>query len=290
MSQFADAARNPVERPSVALEGFYTVQRLMDPVILIGLDAAAQPANFGYAVGSLACSEVRILQAGCLSDSALSDICSAVSRATHCVIAVDAPLGWPSMLSGQLIGHSAGMALAASKDRMFKRLTDQRLIDRLEQRPLEVAADKIARASHTALQVIEQVRLRSGRPLDLLWSPSDLRSGVIEVYPAATLKSRGLPNSKYKRPEQRAQRVAIANALSTTVEGIHQHLDAKADVFDAVLCLVAASDFVAGHCMPPDPSELHQAKREGWIWVSGSNRDSSAGRGSRSAASEGNAS
>ncbi len=35
---------------------------------------------------------------------------------------------------------------------------------------------------------------------------------------------------------------------------------------DAVLCVCAGLDFLAGHAVPPE--DLPLAKREGWIWVS----------------------
>lgn len=42
---------------------------------------------------------------------------------------------------------------------------------------------------------------------------------------------------------------------------------ANADVLDAILCMVATRDFLAGECAPPDETHFDQIKREGWIWV-----------------------
>lgn len=48
----------------------------------------------------------------------------------------------------------------------------------------------------------------------------------------------------------------------------HERVElANADVLDAILCMVAARDFLAGECAPPDETHFDQIKREGWIWV-----------------------
>jgi len=40
---------------------------------------------------------------------------------------------------------------------------------------------------------------------------------------------------------------------------------ANADVLDAAVCVLAASDFLQGWAMPPE--DHPRAEREGWIWV-----------------------
>ena len=39
----------------------------------------------------------------------------------------------------------------------------------------------------------------------------------------------------------------------------------NADALDAVVCLLAAMDFLGGYALPPDDRD--RAEREGWIWV-----------------------
>lgn len=39
----------------------------------------------------------------------------------------------------------------------------------------------------------------------------------------------------------------------------------NADLLDAIVCLVAAKDFLDGQTLAP--SDLNRAQREGWIWV-----------------------
>ena len=38
----------------------------------------------------------------------------------------------------------------------------------------------------------------------------------------------------------------------------------NANGLDAVICALAAADFVSGTVMPPD--DFHLARKEGWIW------------------------
>jgi hypothetical protein len=39
----------------------------------------------------------------------------------------------------------------------------------------------------------------------------------------------------------------------------------NADVLDAVVCLLAAADFLSGRAFPPTHPE--QSQQEGWIWL-----------------------
>ncbi len=41
--------------------------------------------------------------------------------------------------------------------------------------------------------------------------------------------------------------------------------EASADAFDAIVCLLAAKDFLDGGAIPP--TDLTIAEKEGWIWV-----------------------
>ncbi len=239
-----------------------------DPVTLIGLDAASQPKNFGFAVGTAIEGRLVLESAGCLDQpGAIESIARAITRRPRCVIAVDAPLGWPALLGKALAEHRAGQSLKFGKDDIFKRVTDRRIAERLKQHPLEVAADKIARAAHSALDVLTKLRLATALPLQLLWPGESDASGVIEVYPAATLRAFGLPNSGYKEPKDVARRQELANAIAVSVSGIHGLVHSKADVFDAALCAWSALGFLAGRCVPPSVEELDLAKHEGWIWA-----------------------
>jgi len=245
---------------------------------LIGIDAAAQRTKTGYAIASWEGSSARIQRSGVMDGAgvALRELIDPL-RAHTCLIAIDAPLGWPMGLREALATHSAGQRLSRMPDSMFSRASDQRL-RKLGHRPLEVGAALIARAAHGALSVLEELREASGQELPLIWQPSVAASGVIEVYPAATLKAHGHRSTGYKKPEQTTERREIAAALEPTIIGIAERSERGADEFDACLCLLAAMDFLDGSCAAPEPHELEAAQLEGWIWLRDDARDASDAR------------
>jgi len=241
-------------------------------MLLVGLDAASQRSSFGYAIGELTNGRIMLSHAGLLAakdepNAVARIIAPAIAKASHALIAVDAPLGWPKALAPALMGHSAGTHMVAQKDTLFARETDRAVRDAIKKKPLEVAADKIARATHTALEVLGELRRVTKKPLPLAWAKSFNGCAVIEVYPGATLKARGLADSGYKKPDakERKVRADIATALKHEMPDLAQLIDERADVFDACLCLIAARDFL--ECAVLEPTNLDVAQREGWIWV-----------------------
>ncbi len=119
-----------------------------------------------------------------------------------------------------------------------------------------------------ALRLLADVRKLSGHPIPLAWSPDIPGPAAIEVYPAATLTAHGLRASGYKTPRDEEQRSEILQGLGERVEiqpDLRDLLWSNADALDAVVCVLAGSDFLRGHALPPP--DLDEAKREGWIWV-----------------------
>jgi hypothetical protein len=172
-------------------------------------------------------------------------------------------------LSDALKNHIAGKPFADSKEITFRRLTERNL-RRSEfgrHAPLEVAADRIARAAHEALSVLDEIRRKTGLRFPLAWEPDFPQNAVIEVYPAASLKAHGLPFSSYKKPEQHENRAEIAKELSHRIQGLGSYCNGSADIFDAGLCLLSAADFLSGRAVPPPEADLETARQEGWIWV-----------------------
>ena len=239
-------------------------------MLLIGLDAASQLSNFGFAIGSVESDKVSIKEAGIIGDDeyAIEDmIANHLRDADRAVVAIDAPLGWPAALGNALVPHAAGDNLSVEKNSLFKRNTDKTVRSVTGKNPLEIGADKIARATHTALEVLNRLRKKSRLTLPLLWSTEFSGAGVIEVYPGATLKMHGAPSSAYKKPDEKAARDAIVKCVGGTIPDLKRYVSAKADVFDACLCVLAAHDFMMGSCRSPAQDELEDARKEGWIWV-----------------------
>jgi len=135
--------------------------------------------------------------------------------------------------------------------------------------PLEVAADRIARASHAALDALERLRRAIGASISLAWTEQFDGVAVIEVYPAATLRASGVVEMGYGRLENAKARVRIATALRHEISNLGEYVGRSPHVFDACLCLVAAKHFLDGCAMAPPEELIDAARKEGWIWVRG---------------------
>ena len=155
-----------------------------------------------------------------------------------------------------------------SADDMFRRDTDRFVQERFGQRPLDVGADRIARTAHAALTLLDRVRDATRQPIPLLWdSTRPFGVGAIEVYPAATLRARGIRFKGYKKPGQLGERNEIIAALSYRMQLAKvSDLRAEADMLDAAICVLAGADYLKGFAL--SPPDLASAQVEGWIWVS----------------------
>jgi predicted nuclease with RNAse H fold len=241
-------------------------------MLLVGLDAASQPENFGYAIGTLSqgridLADVNVLKSKHQPDALEAIVAPALQSAERALVAIDAPLGWPSKLGDTLSRHRAGEEIAAGKSVVFSRETDRIVEAKIGKRPLEIGADKIARAAHSALAALSRLRALTSREIPLAWAPSVDGVAAIEVYPGATLKARGIQDSGYKRLDAAGGDVRrrIAQTLEPELPVLARFIGAKADMFDACLCLIAAKDFLEADLLHPSDESL--ARREGWIWV-----------------------
>jgi predicted RNase H-like nuclease len=237
---------------------------------IIAIDSATQPAKTGLArahweAGQLTVTGTwrppdRAAQLACLTDW--------LGEGRDVLLAVDAPLGWPSGLADGLAGHRAGQPLGQPANALFRRTTDRAIQHRLGKRPMDVGADRIARTAHAALELLATLAEAAGVTIAPAWDPTAWQSpGVVEVYPAATLTALGLNASGYKGA-QTDERETLLTALAprlTISEADRRAAVASDHVMDAVISLIAAADFLAGLC--PGPEDAAQARREGWIWV-----------------------
>lgn len=234
-----------------------------------GIDHSTNPKLVGLALAVLDQTRAEVLEVRTGGSKAPSDVIAEwAQRHGRVLLALDAPLGWPMALDLALAGHQAGRPLGADANSLFRRATDDFVAADIGKRSLDVGADRIARTAHSALELIADLSRVLESSVELAWAP-DFNGGIaaIEVYPAATLKTYGLPSSKYKKTDQRDTRLSI-------VEGIEQRLALScereplldnADILDAVLCVLAAKDFLEGKCQLPQ--DINLAKKEGWIWL-----------------------
>jgi hypothetical protein len=233
-------------------------------VRVIGLDFATDEEKRGLATGvfedgqmtvrdARVCSEARTAQAK-IADFLKQDEGTAL-------LAIDAPLGWPLNMSMLLPSHHAGDLIGCNSDEFVSRVTDRWITTRVGKKPLNIGADLIAWTALEALRFLSLVEAR------LVWGPHwDCALGAIEVYPAATLKSWKIRFQKYKKHDHTPARREIVAALRAQMDlgADTTLLETNADALDAVVCLLAARDFLNGQA--PGPEQKATAEKEGWIW------------------------
>jgi len=197
-------------------------------------------------------------------------ISSWLRHASRALLALDAPLGWPRAMGENLLGHKAGVVVNAEPNAMFRRYTDTFIKQKLNKQPLDVGANLIARTAWFALDLVESIRKEVALPMPLAWSPDFAgKCAAIEVYPAATLESRGIASSGYKKLAEISRRKEILSLLDRELQFECARAEAIAtdDNLDSVLCLLAASDFLADKTYSPPVDNIDTIEKEGWIWV-----------------------
>jgi predicted RNase H-like nuclease len=241
--------------------------------VVVGVDCAIEEERTGIACGRIGedgTLELTRVTLGTAGESATATIVGFIDRAERYVVALDAPLGWPMGLGPTLATHRAGERVAAPADHVFRRETERFVHHELGKLPHEVGADRIARVAHAALELLDEIRKRSRKPLPLGERPG-AESCAIEVLPQATLLSRGITATGYKGMTTSSGNVRnkILERLSDEIElGVHRAvLIENPDLMDAVLCALAAADFAAGEALTPPNRE--RAAKEGWIWFRG---------------------
>ncbi len=237
---------------------------------IIGIDCVVDEGKIGIAIGEYddGICNLSPLPNRVNTKSVLELICGLINRSARTLLALDAPLGWPVALGNSLFNHSAGSEIKISPNLLFRRATDRFVKARLKKQPLDVGADRIARTAKAALDLLCQVRKQTNLPIPLVWNTDfDEEAGAIEVYPAGTLVSYGLPSSGYKKENQRAVRQQILRELASCINlcADLNFAEKNADVLDAIVCVLSGADFLGQKAYyPDDPIE---AVKEGWIWV-----------------------
>jgi hypothetical protein len=246
-----------------------------DPIRILGIDCATRPEKTGLAAGRLHRGELEVLRVS--PGKAASPLSWQVSRLfppaaaqEPVLLALDAPLGWPAAMGEHLGAHQAGRPLEVEPDLFFRRETDRAVRRMHGKTPLEVGADRIARTALAALKLLGELERLLGAPIRLARSPASWRHpAAIEVYPAGTLRANRLQAAGYKSPDTAELRSALLADLAG-IYGLHlgtwcHGLTGDPHAFDALICLLAAVDFLEGRAAaPPEDAPV---RREGWIWI-----------------------
>lgn len=236
----------------------------------VGVDLAADPARTGLAmIREEPDRNVVIVENVTLgvSDDDLIDEITAAEKT-----GVDVPFGWPRPFVERLVEHSAGvMAPPADtglewRRSMAMRRTDLVVRERFGLVPLSVATDRIAYPALRWSGV--EARLR-GIGIDC---PRNGAGRVCEVYPAAALRSWGLPHRGYKRDVARDVREHLVEALEETMpwlvwNGFRGEAIRSDDILDAVIAALVAREVAAGRTLTPAAGDADLALSEGWIHV-----------------------
>lgn len=241
---------------------------MMENCTIIGVDCATDPKNVGLACGFWQKERLRITDVTNGQIHVPEEIISTwISASETCLLAIDAPLGWPQDFGYTLAGHTAGMPLGAEPNQFFRRETDRFVQRTFGKVPLDVGADRIARTALSALKLLGALSEKRGGTIPLAWDADFTGIAAIEVYPAGTLKASGVQSSAYKRPDQRGTRRQLLAWLANEAklpEELSLPLE-DADALDAMLCVLTGADFLAGKAYPP--TDLTLAQKEGWIWI-----------------------
>jgi len=238
---------------------------------ITGIDCATDPSRVGLALGTAGATGVSLQEVvPCKSQNdVLTIVTNWIEHGSPIILALDAPLGWPRLLGNSLPKHRAGERLDGDPGYLFARATDLFIASKLKKAPLEVGANLIARTAHWALLFLCDLRERTGQELPLLWEQGRTStSGVIEVYPAASLRSGYLSNlPRYSRRNDSQARSQLVGWLSgeMDLQGLNEDLISSPHLLDAAVCVLAGGDFIACNCWPPQNNEL--ARKEGWIWT-----------------------
>lgn len=258
------------------------------PVYIIGIDCATQPGKVGLALARWDNGKTVVSEA-CNGGKLDDDLERILQRwlkpgSGPYLLALDAPLGWPNAMRDRLADHIAGRPFKSDgvgieqekrdRDTMFRRFTDLEIADVHGKTPLDVGADRIARTAYWTLTLIGKLGKIVGKEIPLAWStdlPEDC--SAIEVYPAVTMLSHKLQVQGYKQSGGEKIRAKCLGGLErklkgrVTVDDRCTDIAKQADVFDAVMCIVAAADFLDGLAVGPPDEERDRVRREGWIWV-----------------------
>lgn len=237
---------------------------------IIGVDCATQKKKTGlslatYEEGQCCLQEARTGE----GEKSVAEIISDwLLEGETFLLALDAPLGWPVHLGEELHSHQAGESIYVEPNKLFRRMTDKYVKGKIGKVPLDVGADRIARTAHTALSLVGELRELNGMELGVAWDPFKVDKGaIIEVYPAATMKTYGIINSGYKDAGKESLRESMLQDLKGYIE-IDTSLDtvlvSNADVLDSAFCVLAGIDFLKGQVYMPADKQL--VRTEGWIW------------------------
>lgn len=195
------------------------------------------------------------------------------------LLCIDAPLGWPDAFRALVGTHNAGdgAPVDVDFDALFRRVTDDVVADITGKRPLEVSANFIGRTTGSVLAMLEHLRRGELEAWPALreCGRGHFSQGIIEVYPGALLTCLNTDAKGYKKDAKTRGKLldelVVTYDLELDANVTRSALLASDHILDALMCVCAGLDFLAGRVHSP-PEDL-DIKGEGWIWVRPPRRD-----------------
>jgi predicted nuclease with RNAse H fold len=234
-------------------------------MLTIGVDLAAEPK--GTAVAGIEWADVHAKLVSLTLGAADDDIVEASRSAEK--IGIDCALGWPDKFVDFVVNHRAFNhevdhefgAMDWRKDLSYRE-TDRRVREVTGRWPLSVATDRLGVTALRCAGLMERLGV-AGVDVDRAGF-----GGVVEVYPAGSLKIWGFDTTGYRASaDARSTLLDAISSKSPWIDFSHfrEMMVDSCDAFDAVIASLAARAAATGSATLPTDDDRAIARIEGWI-------------------------
>lgn len=234
-------------------------------MLTIGVDLAAEPKS--TAVAGIDWADGRAKLVSLVLGATDDHIVTASSSADK--IGIDCALGWPEKFVDFVVNHRASKhevsqefgAMDWRKDLSYRE-TDRRVREVTGRWPLSVSTDRLGVTALRCAGLVERLGA-AGVVIDRAGF-----GGVVEVYPAGSLKIWGFDIAGYRASTD--TRSTLLDAISSNTPWIdfsafREMMVESCDAFDAVIASLAARAAAIGAATLPSADDLAIARVEGWI-------------------------
>jgi predicted nuclease with RNAse H fold len=236
-------------------------------MLTVGVDLAAEPkgtavAQIAWAVGRAQLTELLL--------GAIDQDIVRLARVSQ-KIGIDCALGWPAPFTEFLQNHSSqsheltdDFGSSDWRRNLSYRTTDRVVRELTGRWPLSVATDRLG---VTALRCAGLVARLAEAAVDVDRSGC---GGLVEVYPAASLKIWGFDTAGYRESADiRSLLVAELERRANWLDlgGFNELMIQSCDAFDAVIASLATRAAAVGKSSAPTAEQLSIARIEGWIAI-----------------------
>lgn len=234
-------------------------------MLTIGVDLAAEPKNTAFAAIDWADGRAQLVS---LTLGATDDLIVDASTSAE-KVGIDCALGWPEKFVEFVVNHRASNhtlndefgSMGWRKDLSYRE-TDRRVREMTGRWPLSVSTDRLGVTALRCAGLLERLGA-AGVITDRAGF-----GGVVEVYPAGSLKIWGFDTTGYRASTD--SREMLLNSISVKAPWIdfslfRELMIESCDAFDAVIASLAARAAALGSATLPSEKDRAIAHVEGWI-------------------------